>query len=103
MSDADEIAARLDALLSSMTRIPGLAEEAARQAALLRETVGEKEAMDFIEAAFAQECTRQCRAENAWAQTPEGRAETAFWDALAAETWADLPDYDWVIYDQPNS
>ena len=34
------------------TRAPGFAEEAARQAELLRGSASEKEAMDFIEAAF---------------------------------------------------
>ena len=50
-------------------RAPGFAEEAARQAELLRGRPEETEALNFIEAAF--------------------------WDAVAAEAWADLPDYDW--------
>jgi hypothetical protein len=43
---------------------------------------------------FAEELARQCRAEAAWAASPEGRAELAFWDQLAAETWSDLGESD---------
>jgi Protein of unknown function (DUF3018) len=39
---------------------------------------------------FAEELARQCRAEAAWEKTPEGRAEMAFWYALADEALADL-------------
>jgi Protein of unknown function (DUF3018) len=39
---------------------------------------------------FAEELARQCRAEAAWAASPEGRAELAFWDELAAESLASL-------------
>jgi hypothetical protein len=39
---------------------------------------------------FAEELTRQCRAEAAWAASPEGRAELMFWDEVAAEARASL-------------
>jgi hypothetical protein len=43
---------------------------------------------------FAAEAARQCRALAEWEATPEGREEMAFWDQLAAESLADLPDDD---------
>ena len=39
---------------------------------------------------FAEEVARQCRGEAAWASSPEGRTELAFWDRVAAEAWASL-------------
>jgi len=39
---------------------------------------------------FAEEAARQCRLLTEWEATPEGRAEIAFWDKLAAEAWRDL-------------
>jgi hypothetical protein len=40
---------------------------------------------------FADEIRRQCRLIAAAEATPEGRAELAFWEAVAAEAWDDLP------------
>ena len=39
---------------------------------------------------FAEELARRCRGEAAWASSPEGRTELAFWDRVAAEAWASL-------------
>jgi hypothetical protein len=39
---------------------------------------------------FAAEAARQARALAKWEASPQGRAEMAFWDELAAETWQDL-------------
>jgi Protein of unknown function (DUF3018) len=38
---------------------------------------------------FAEELARQCQVEAAWAESPEGRDKLAFWEELAAETWAE--------------
>jgi Protein of unknown function (DUF3018) len=39
---------------------------------------------------FAEELARQCQAESALVSSPQGRAEMAFWDAVATEAWASL-------------
>ena len=39
---------------------------------------------------FAKELARQCRAEAAWVESAAGRAETEFWDQVAAEAQASL-------------
>jgi hypothetical protein len=39
---------------------------------------------------FAEELTRQCRAEAAWASSLQGRAELSFWDEVAGEAWASM-------------
>jgi hypothetical protein len=41
---------------------------------------------------FAAEAARQARLLAEWEATPAGRAEMAFWDALAAEAWDDETD-----------
>ena len=38
---------------------------------------------------FAAELLRQCREEAAWAESPAGREELAFWDRLAADAWGE--------------
>ena len=39
---------------------------------------------------FAEEVRRQCEAIAAAEDTAEGRAETAFWEAITADTWDGL-------------
>jgi hypothetical protein len=39
---------------------------------------------------FAEEVRRQCEAIAAAEDTAEGRAETAFWEAVTADTWDGL-------------
>ena len=39
---------------------------------------------------FAEEVRRQCEAITAAEDTAEGRAETAFWEAVSADTWGGL-------------
>lgn len=40
---------------------------------------------------FPAEIRRQCKVLAAAEATPEGRADTAFWEAVATEAWDDLP------------
>jgi hypothetical protein len=40
---------------------------------------------------FAEEIRRQCKLIAAAEATPEGREELAFWEAVVAEAWVDLP------------
>jgi len=40
---------------------------------------------------FTEEIRRQCKLIAAAEATPEGREELAFWEAVAAEAWDDLP------------
>jgi hypothetical protein len=42
--------------------------------------------------AFAAEATRQALLLAEWETSPAGRKEMAFWDALSAEAWDDVPD-----------
>ena len=41
---------------------------------------------------FAAEVTRQALLLAEWEASPAGRKEMAFWDALSAEAWDDVPD-----------
>jgi len=40
---------------------------------------------------FTEEIRRQCKLIAAAEATPEAREELAFWEAVAAEAWDDLP------------
>jgi hypothetical protein len=47
---------------------------------------------DTTAAGFAAEAVRQALLLAEWEASPAGRKEMAFWDALSAEAWDDVPD-----------